>query len=99
MPPAWGHSSGHESRPPALPRVSPCGASTASTGDVARPPRCVAEWRSFSHRRMPMRRLIALALVVALTLALTAPAAEARHGYGVVVGIGEAVGLVLVAPF
>ena len=45
-----------------------------------------------------MRRLIALALVVALTLALTAPAAEARHGH-VVAGIGTAVGLALVAPF
>jgi hypothetical protein len=45
-----------------------------------------------------MRRLIALALVVALTLALTAPTAEARHGQ-VVVGIGAAVGLALVAPF
>ena len=45
-----------------------------------------------------MRRLTALALVVALTLALTAPAAEARHGH-VVVGIGAAVGLALVAPF
>ena len=45
-----------------------------------------------------MRRLIALALVVALTLAFTAPAAEARHGH-VVVGIGTAVGLALVAPF
>ena len=45
-----------------------------------------------------MRRLIALALVVALTLAVTAPAAEARHGH-VVVGIGAAVGLVLAAPF
>jgi hypothetical protein len=45
-----------------------------------------------------MRRLIALALVVALTLAFTAPTAEARHGQ-VVVGIGAAVGLALVAPF
>ena len=45
-----------------------------------------------------MRRLIALALVVALTLALTAPTAEARHGH-VVVGIGAAVGLALFAPF
>ena len=45
-----------------------------------------------------MRRLIALALVVALTLALTAPTAEAWHGH-VVVGIGTAVGLALVAPF
>ena len=45
-----------------------------------------------------MRRVIALALVVALTLALTAPAAEAWHGR-VVVGIGAAVGLTLVAPF
>jgi hypothetical protein len=45
-----------------------------------------------------MRRLIALALVVALTLALTAPTAEARHGH-VVVGIGAAVGLALIAPF
>ena len=45
-----------------------------------------------------MRRLIALALVVALTLAFTAPTAEARHGH-VVVGIGAAVGLALVAPF
>ena len=45
-----------------------------------------------------MRRLVTLALIVALTLALTAPAAEARHGH-VVVGIGTAVGLALVAPF
>ena len=45
-----------------------------------------------------MRRLIALALVVALTLAFTAPTAEARHGH-VVVDIGTAVGLALVAPF
>jgi hypothetical protein len=45
-----------------------------------------------------MRRLIALALVVALTLAFTAPTAEARHGH-VVAGIGAAVGLALVAPF
>ena len=45
-----------------------------------------------------MRRLIALALVVALTLAFTAPTAEARHDH-VVVGIGAAVGLALVAPF
>jgi hypothetical protein len=45
-----------------------------------------------------MRRLTALALVVALTLALTAPTAEARHGH-VVVGIGAAVGLALIAPF
>ena len=45
-----------------------------------------------------MRRLIGLALVVALTLAFTAPTAEARHGH-VVVGIGTAVGLALVAPF
>ena len=45
-----------------------------------------------------MRRLIALALVVALTLALTARTAEARRGH-VVVGIGAAVGLALVAPF
>ena len=44
-----------------------------------------------------MRRLIALALVVALTLAFTAPTAEARHGH-VVVDIGTAVGLALVAP-
>ncbi len=43
-----------------------------------------------------MRRLIALALVVAMTLALTAPAAEARHGH---VGIGTAIGLALAAPF
>ena len=45
-----------------------------------------------------MRRLIPLALVVALTLAFTAPTAEARHGH-VVAGIGAAVGLALVAPF
>ena len=45
-----------------------------------------------------MRRLIAVALVVVLTLALTAPTAEARRGH-VVVGIGAAVGLALVAPF
>ena len=44
-----------------------------------------------------MRRPIALALVVGLTLAFTPPAAEAHHGH-VVVGIGAAVGLVLVAP-
>ena len=71
---------------------------SASCRGVAWSPRCVAEWRSFSQRRTPMRRLIALALVVALTLALTAPTAEARHGH-VVVGIGAAVGLALVAPF
>ena len=45
-----------------------------------------------------MRRVIALALVVSLTLVLTAPAAEAHHA-PVVVGIGAALGLVLAAPF
>ena len=45
-----------------------------------------------------MRRLIALALVASLTVALIAPAAEARHGH-VAVGVGAAVGLALVAPF
>jgi hypothetical protein len=45
-----------------------------------------------------MRRLIALTVVGALTLALTAPAAEARHGH-VGVDIGTAVGLALFAPF
>ena len=45
-----------------------------------------------------MRRVIALALVVSLTLLFTAPAAEAGHA-PVVVGVGAALGLVLAAPF